>query len=165
MSTDTPALTPATAAALAWLNARLGKVVHTSDWFAITQERIQKFAEATADHQWIHIDVERAKRESPYKGTIAHGYLTLSLYPALRGLVDGGKPMLEGMQNVINYGLNKTRFPAPVRSGSRVRAVCTLQAAEPVAPNTLQLTEVVTMEVEGQTKPACVAEAIMRIGF
>ena len=143
----------------------MGKVVHTSDWFTISQERIQKFAEATDDHQWIHIDVERAKRESPYKGTIAHGYLTLSMYPALRGLVDGKKPMLEGMKNVINYGLNKTRFPAPVPSGSRVRAVCTLQAADVVSPNTLQLTEVVTMEVEGQGKPACVAEAIMRVSF
>lgn len=165
MHTDSAALAPATQAALTWLSGRIGKVVHTSDWFTISQARIQKFAEATDDHQWIHIDVEHAKRESPYKTTIAHGYLTLSLYPALRGLVDGKKPMLEGMRSVINYGLNKTRFPAPVLAGSRIRALCTLQAAEVISPNTLQLTEVVAMEVEGQTKPACVAEAIMRVGF
>ncbi len=166
MPADTSApLTPATQAALSALTPRVGQVVHTSDWLTVSQQRIQQFAEATNDHQWIHVDVERAKRESPYKGTIAHGYLTLSLYPALRGLVDAGKPMIPGMKNVINYGLNKLRFPAAVPSGARVRAICTLKAVDIAAPDTLQLTETATMEIEGQSKPACVAEAIMRIGF
>ena len=158
-------LTPPTAAAHAWLSSHLGHVVHCSDWLTISQERIVTFAQATGDHQWIHVDVERARRESPYGSTIAHGYLTLSLYPLLRGLIDGGKPMLPGMTNVINYGLNKTRFPAALLCGSRVRARCTLNSVEIIGPNSLQMIEQVAMEVEAQPKPACVAEAIMRIGF
>ena len=146
------------------LRRRIGEDVHVSDWIEITQERINAFADATGDHQWIHVDVERARRESPWHCTIAHGYLTLSLYPLLRGLVDADKPIFPGVTRVINYGLEKLRFPNAVRAGSRVRARCVLLKAEPVAGG-LQLTEQYTVEIEGEAKPACVAEAIMRAYF
>jgi acyl dehydratase len=149
---------------LAGLQARVGQEIHLSDWLEVTQERINAFAAATGDHQWIHVDVDRAARESPWKATIAHGYLTLSLYPLLRGLVDAGQPLFPGVKQVINYGLDKLRFPNAVRSGSRVRARCVLLKVEEV-PGGLQLSEQYTVEIEGQPKPACVAEAIMRAYF
>jgi acyl dehydratase len=159
-------MTNATAAeqALAVLQARIGQVVHQSDWLTVTQERIDAFAAATGDHQWIHVDAERAARESPWKTTIAHGYLTLSLYPLLRGLVQEGKPPFPGVRQMINYGLDKLRFPSAVRVGSRIRATCLLLKAEPVTGG-LQLTEQYTVEIDGEAKPACVAEAIMRAYF
>jgi len=146
------------------LKQRVGQEVHVSDWLVVTQERINAFAEATGDHQWIHVDVERARRESPWGGTIAHGYLTLSLYPMLRGLVAPGASIYPGVQRAINYGLNKLRFPAPVPAGSRIRARCTLLGVEEF-PGGLQVTEQYAVEIEGQAKPACVAEAIMRAYF
>jgi acyl dehydratase len=149
---------------LAGLQARVGQEIHLSDWLEVTQERINAFAAGTGDHQWIHVDVDRAARESPWKATIAHGYLTLSLYPLLRGLVDAGQPLFPGVKQVINYGLDKLRFPNAVRSGSRVRARCVLLKVEEV-PGGLQLSEQYTVEIEGQPKPACVAEAIMRAYF
>ena len=120
--------------------------------------------QATGDHQWIHVDPERAARESPWQATIAHGYLTLSLYPLLRGLVDSATPLFPGVTRVINYGLDKLRFPNAVKVGSRVRARCVLLKVEEVAGG-LQLTEQYTVEIEGEAKPACVAEAIMRAYF
>src|SRR5512137_1676764 len=146
------------------LQGRIGQELHCSDWLQVTQERIDAFATATGDHQWIHTDPVRAAAESPYKSTIAHGYLTLALYPLLRGLVDADKPLFPGVTRVINYGLEKLRFPNAVRAGSRVRARCLLVKAEPVAGG-LQLTEQYTVEIEGEAKPACVAEAIMRAYF
>ena len=150
--------------ALASLQGRLGQEIHCSDWFDVTQQRIDAFAAATGDHQWIHVDPQRAARESPYRTTIAHGYLTLSLYPVLRGLVDADRPLFAGVQRVINYGLDKLRFPNAVRAGSRVRARCVLQKAEEV-PGGLQISEQCTVEIDGESKPACVAEAIMRAYF
>jgi acyl dehydratase len=146
------------------LQGQVGQELHRSDWLQVTQERIDAFATATGDHQWIHTDPVRAAAESPYKATIAHGYLTLALYPLLRGLVDADKPLFPGVTRVINYGLEKLRFPNAVRVGSRVRARCVLVKVEPVAGG-LQLTEQYTVEIEGETKPACVAEAIMRAYF
>jgi acyl dehydratase len=146
------------------LQAQVGQEIHTSDWFDVTQERVNAFADATGDHQWIHTDPERAARESPYKAPIAHGYLTLSLYPLLRGLVVDGAPVYPGVRQAVNYGLDKLRFPNAVRVGSRIRAHCVLQKVEPVAGG-LQVTEQYTVEIEGQAKPACVAEAIMRLYF
>ncbi len=151
-------------AALQELNRRIGEEIHVSDWVEITQERINAFADATGDHQWIHVDAERARRESPWKTTIAHGYLTLSLYPMLRGLVASGEPPFPGVKQMINYGLDKLRFPSAVRSGSRIRARCKLLKVEEV-PGGLQITEQYTAEIEGEPKPACVAEAIMRAYF
>jgi acyl dehydratase len=150
--------------ALATLTPRIGQVIHQSDWLTVTQERIDAFAEATGDHQWIHVDAARAARESPWKTPIAHGYLTLSLYPLLRGLVEDGKPPFPGVRQMVNYGLDKLRFPNAVKVGSRVRATCVLLKAEPVAGG-LQLTEQYTVEIDGEAKPACVAEAIMRAYF
>ncbi len=154
----------AAAQALQSLQARVGQVIHTSDWFEVTQQRIDAFAAATGDHQWIHVDAARAARESPWKSTIAHGYLTLSLYPLLRGLVDSATPMFPGVTSVINYGLDKLRFPNAVKAGRRVRARCVLLRAEEVAGG-LQIAEQYTVEIEGEPKPACVAEAIMRAYF
>jgi acyl dehydratase len=151
-------------AVLAALQAQVGQEIHRSDWLAVTQQRVDEFAQATGDHQWIHVDPERAARESPWQTTIAHGYLTLSLYPLLRGLVDSSTPLFPGVTRVINYGLDKLRFPNAVKVGSRVRARCVLLKVEEVAGG-LQLTEQYTVEVEGETKPACVAEAIMRAYF
>ena len=146
------------------LESRIGSEIHTSEWLQITQERVNAFADATSDQQWIHVDVERAQRESPWGGPIAHGYLTLSLYPMLRGLVAADTPVYPGVRNVINYGLNKLRFPAAVRVGNRVRARCTLLGVEQVKGG-LQITEQYAVEIEGEDKPACVAEAIMRLYF
>ncbi len=151
-------------AALQELTKRLGEEIHVSDWIEVTQERINAFAEATGDHQWIHVDVARALRESPWKTTIAHGYLTLSLYPMLRGLVASGEPPFPGVKQMINYGLDKLRFPSAVRAGSRIRARCKLLKVEEVTGG-LQITEQYTAEIEGEQKPACVAEAIMRAYF
>lgn len=146
------------------LNGRIGEETHVSDWLPVTQELIDMFANATGDKQWIHVDEQRAKAESPYGATIAHGYLTLSLYPLLRGLVDADKPLFPGVKNIINYGLNKLRFTNVVKVGSKIRARCTLIAAEEIK-NSLQLTEQYTVEIEGQSRPACVAECIMRLYF
>ena len=146
------------------LRAKVGKEVHCSDWLQVTQARTDAFAAATGDHQWIHVDPERAATESPWKSTIAHGYLTLSLYPVLRGLVDERRPLFPGVQRVINYGLDKLRFPNAVKAGSRVRARCVLLRVESVAGG-LQMAELFTLEVDGESKPACVAEAIMRVYF
>ena len=146
------------------LQAQVGTEIHCSDWFEVTQERVNTFADATGDHQWIHVDAARAARESPWKATIAHGYFTLSLYPMLRGLVSVDRPVFEGVRQVINYGLDKLRFPSAVVVGSRIRAHCVLLKVEPVTGG-LQVTEQYTVEIEGQPKPACVAEAIMRLYF
>jgi len=146
------------------LKGKIGEETHLSDWLPVTQELIDMFANATGDKQWIHIDEQRAKAESPYGTTIAHGYLTLSLYPMLRGLVNSDKPMFPGVTNVINYGLNKLRFTNAVKVGSKIRARCTLVAVEEVK-NSLQLTEQYKVEIEGQDRPACVAECIMRLYF
>jgi acyl dehydratase len=150
--------------ALEYLQSRIGQEIHVSDWFVVDQMRIDAFAAATGDHQWIHTDVERAARESPWKSTIAHGYLTLSLYPMLRGLVDAGSAPFPGVRQMVNYGLDRVRFPNAVLSGSRVRARCVLLKVETVAGG-LQVTEQCTVEIDGQQKPACVAEAIMRAYF
>jgi acyl dehydratase len=147
-----------------YLQSRVGQEIHVSDWLEITQQRIDAFAAATGDHQWIHVDVERAARESPWKSTIAHGYLTLSLYPMLRGLVDAERPPLPGVRQMVNYGLDRVRFPNAVLSGTRVRGRFVLLKVESVTGG-LQVSEQCTIEIEGQPKPACVADAIMRAYF
>lgn len=149
---------------LADLQARIGEEIHVSDWLTVTQDLVNRFADATGDHQWIHVDPERAAKESPFGGTIAHGYLTLSLYPMLRGLVDPDKPLFPGVRNVINYGLNKLRFTNAVKVGDRIRARCKLLDAKEVK-GALQITEQYTVEIEGQERPACVAECIMLLYF
>lgn len=154
----------ALAEVLADLQSNVGEEIHISDWMTVTQEVIDMFANATGDRQWIHVDEKRAKAESPYGATIAHGYLTLSLYPMLRGLVDPEKPIFPGVTNIINYGMNKLRFTNAVKVNSKIRARCEVIAAEEVK-NSIQLTEKYTVEIEGQDRPACVAECIMRLYF
>jgi acyl dehydratase len=135
-----------------------GQEIGVSDWVEIDQDRINKFADATGDHQWIHVNVEMAKQMMPGGKTIAHGYLTLSLIPWLTG----GMLQIEGVTRGINYGSNKVRFTNMVTVGSRVRARQKLISAEPKAGG-VQLTNEVTIEIEGQTRPACVAETISLI--
>jgi acyl dehydratase len=141
------------------LRAAVGTDVGTSDWLTVDQERIKLFADATGDHQWIHVDPEKAAA-GPFGTTIAHGYLTLSLLPALFD----GLYRIPGMKMGVNYGLNKVRFPAPVPSGSRVRATAKLQSVEEVQGG-VQLTSQVTVEREGGDKPVCVAETVSRLYF
>lgn len=152
-------------AVLAELQGKIGEVIHVSDWVTIDQARINAFADATDDHQWIHIDAARAEAESPYGGTIAHGYLTLSLHPRLRNLVQADQPVYPGVTNVINYGLDKLRFPGALRAGSRVRGHFELVSVATKGKNALQVTENYTVEVEGQDRPACVAATIMLLFF
>ncbi|MFS2002020.1 MaoC family dehydratase [Duganella sp. CT11-25] len=139
------------------MKAEVGNEVAVSDWVEISQQRIDLFADATGDHQWIHTDTERARRESPYGGTVAHGFLTLSLLPAL--LVNALH--MVDMTMGLNYGLNKVRFPAPVPVGSRVRARLTIQSIEDIAGGA-QIVWGVVIEREGGDKPVCVAEFVMR---
>jgi acyl dehydratase len=144
---------------VAELQRFVGQEVGVSDWFTLTQERINAFAEVIEDRQWIHCNPDRARAESPYGTTIAHGYLTLSL---LGHLVSQTVRVGGPFSRIINYGLNRVRFPAAVPAGGRIRARCTLQAAEEV-PGGLQVTWVVTMECEGQPKPVMVAESLARL--
>jgi acyl dehydratase len=139
------------------LKASEGEVLGTSDWHEVTQEAIDDFADVTGDHQWIHVDVERAK-ETPFGGTIAHGYYTLALAPMFTEQVMS----LEGFAFAVNYGLNKVRFPAPVPVGSRVRATVKLAALEEI-PGGAQIMLELTFEVEGAEKPACVAQTLARV--
>ncbi len=135
----------------------VGKEVAVSDWLQVDQDRIDRFADATGDHQWIHVDPVRAKAESPFGTTIAHGYLTLSLLPhMMMETLD-----VQGGRMSINYGLNRVRFSAPVRSGDRIRTRFTLAHLEDIAGG-IQYTWHALVEIEGQHKPACVAEMIAR---
>jgi acyl dehydratase len=140
------------------LAAQVGQDVMVSDWVLVTQERINQFAEATGDHQWIHVDAERAK-SGPFGVTIAHGFLTLSLLSAF--FEEAVK--VEAVRMGVNYGLNKVRFVAPVPVNSRLRARLALLKADAIDNNGLQLTWEVTMEREGAPKPVCVAESLVRM--
>jgi acyl dehydratase len=139
----------------------VGQELGVSDWKQIDQDRINKFADVTEDHQWIHIDVERAKTESPYGTTIAHGFLTLSMIPAL----SKDNFRVDNATMAINYGLNKVRFLAAVPAGGRIRVRSELADASKVNDNTVNLTVVHTIELDGSDKPAAVAESIVRILF
>jgi acyl dehydratase len=137
------------------LTSAVGETLGTSDWLEIDQERVDQFAEATGDHQWIHVDVERAEA-GPFGGTIAHGYLTLSLIPLLGSQVFS----LDTPGAKLNYGVNKVRFPHPVRVGKRVRNTVTVNEVTDV-PAGKQLTLGHTIEIEDEPKPACVAETVV----
>lgn len=139
------------------LQALVGQTLGTSDWLTVEQERVNLFADATGDHQWIHVDPQRA-RQGPFGAPIAHGFLTLSLLPAF---FESGFA-ISGSRMGVNYGLNKVRFPAPVPVGSRLRAHFLLQDYQPLEQGGAQLTIEVTVECEGLAKPVCVAESITR---
>ena len=151
-------------AGLAELSPKIGAVLHVSPWITITQERIDRFADATGDHQWIHVDPERARAESPFGATIAHGYLVLSLYPSLRGHDGKNAPPFPGVTRTINYGVNRVRFPSPVRAGVRLRGRFELVGAAERG-DALQVVERFTVELESGGKPACVAEIVRLLFF
>ena len=146
-----------TTTTMAELPGLVGTELGTSEWYEVTQEHVNLFADATGDHQWIHVDPERATKESPFGGPIAHGYLTLSLLVPLFGGVLRVTDTVMG----VNYGLNKVRFPAPVPVGSKVRLTATLKAVDEVAGG-LQLTMATVIEREGGDKPVCIAEPVYR---
>jgi acyl dehydratase len=141
------------------LRGLVGETIGPSDWREVTQEMIDSFAELSGDDQWIHVDVERAKKESPFGGTVAHGNLTLSLIDGLR------RDLLQssGFKLGVNYGWNKVRFPAPVPTGSKVRATVDVLTVDDVGGGWWQVTQRWNVEVEGNEKPACVAESVGRV--
>ncbi|MBR7830596.1 MaoC family dehydratase [Actinospica sp. MGRD01-02] len=150
-------MTKTSATGLDELRALAGADLGATDWFEVTQDRVNLFADATDDHQWIHTDPERAA-SGPFGGTIAHGYLTLSLLIPLFGeLLEVG-----GVKMSVNYGLEKVRFPAPVRVGSKIRLLGTVDEVEDVAGDGVQMALTFTVEIEGGAKPACVAKALYR---
>lgn len=152
------------ASVLADLTTQIGSETHVSDWLMITQEMIDQFAAVTRDQQWIHVDPARALAESPFGATVAHGFFTLSLIPYLTGSVSSQVERYPGKKLAVNYGLNKVRFPNPVRVGSRIRSRSLLVSVEEVQGG-LQIITQVTIEIDGQVKPACVAETITRVYF
>lgn len=149
---------------MAFLQPQLGNEIHVGPWLTITQDRIDRFAEVTGDVQWIHVDPERAAKESPYGCTIAHGYLTLSLLPWLTesNHPDFFQKNYPGMRMRVNYGADKVRFPAPVRVNSRIRAHTVLEAAEPIG-DAVRILYRITVEIEGEAKPACVTEFLAQV--
>jgi acyl dehydratase len=140
------------------LKELLGREIGVTEWFRVTQERIGQFAEATEDRQWIHLDRARAAKESPYGGTIAHGFLTLSL---LSHLIKEAVQIQGGLRLAVNYGLNRVRFPAAVRADSRIRGRFTLHDFKEL-PDSVEATYSVSVENEGSAKPVCVAEWVVR---
>src|SRR6516162_5886250 len=139
----------------------VGQDFGASDWVTVDQGRIEAFADATGDHQWIHVDVERARTESPYRSTIAHGFLTLSLIPGL----SKANYRVDNTKMGINYGLNRVRFLAPVPAGSRVRLRSVLADTKKIDDHTVDLTVRQTVELDGSEKPAAIAEVIARMVF
>ena len=153
-------------AALALFQGRVGQEEGVGEWHTVDQKQIDLFADATLDHQFIHVDPEKAAELSPYKVTIAHGFLTLSMVVYLGASVPSADPATyAGLRMGINYGLDRVRFPSPVKVNSRIRARRTLVSAELKAPNVIQLKQKLAVEVEGQDKPACVAEVLTRLVY
>ena len=146
------------------LRANFGREIAVGDWLTVDQARIDAFAAATGDMQWIHTDPERAHRDSPYGTTVAHGFLTLSLLPLLTGgnTPDYLRRHFPGMRLRVNYGLNRLRFPAPVRCGDRIRARTTLREAT-LLDKGLEVIYLFTVDIEGSEKPALIAEQVFRI--
>ena len=151
------------AAALEILQGRIGESTSPTEWFEMTQDRINEFADVTMDHQWIHIDVDRAKA-GPFGAPIAHGHLTLSIMGHLPRTEVVPGPRLEGQKLGINYGFDKVRFPSPVPVGAKIRSVSTLKRAE-IKGGMIETMNEVKVEVEGQDKPAVVAESLGRLVF
>jgi acyl dehydratase len=147
-----------------FLRPKIGTEIHVGPWLTVDQRRIDRFAEVTGDVQWIHTDPERAKKESPYGTTVAHGFLTLSLLPYLTesNHPDFFQKNYPGMKMRVNYGLNKVRFPAPVHVNSRIRAKTVLTSAKKIG-EAVEILYVITVEIENGEKPACVAEFIARV--
>ncbi|HEY5973649.1 MAG TPA: MaoC family dehydratase [Geobacteraceae bacterium] len=151
-------------ALIALLIPQIGREIHVGPWLTIEQERIDRFAAVTGDVQWIHTDPSRARQESPYGTTVAHGYLTLSLLPFLTesNHPDFFQLNYPGMRLRVNYGLNRVRFPAPVRVGARLRAHTVLRGVAPLG-EAVEIIYCYTVAIEGEEKPACVAESVVRV--
>jgi len=147
------------------INGKIGEEIHLSDWQQVDQSMINGFADVTLDHQWIHVDVERAAKESIFGGTVAHGFLTLSLIPYLTGNVNAAELPYPGLKLSVNYGLNRVRFPNPVAAGSKVRTRSKLAGVDKINDECFQVVKEVTIEIDGQAKPACVAETVSRYYF
>jgi acyl dehydratase len=147
------------------LKAAIGEEEGAGDWLEITQERINEFADVTEDHQFIHVDPEKSAAMSPYGTTIAHGFLTLSLLVKLAATIPVKAERFDGVVMGVNYGFEKIRFIAPVKVNARIRCSSVLTAVEQKDPNTLHYTRTMTVEIEGETKPALVAEWITRVVF
>ncbi len=152
------------AKAKADLEAQVGQQTFEGEWMEVDQPRIDAFAEATGDFQWIHVNAEKAA-QSPFGTTIAHGYLTLSLIPMLCNTGDAEAPLAEGVRMGINYGANRLRFPSPVPCGARLRAREDLMEVAQVGDDALQLIYKTTIDIENTSKPACVVERVVRLYF
>ncbi|WP_372882947.1 MaoC family dehydratase [Psychromonas sp.] len=146
------------------LSSKIGEEVHVGEWLTVSQERIDLFSEVTEDHQWLHNDLEKAKTDSPFKTTIAHGFLTLSLLPRLTDSVNPEKPLYPNVKMTVNYGLNQVRFPYPVKTGSVVRAHSRLIKVTPIK-NGLEIEKEISVEIKGTRRPGCVAVSVVRVYF
>lgn len=151
-------MAPRTIESIEELQSLIGEEMGPTEWRTVTQEQIDAFADVSGDHQWIHTDVERAKRESPFGGTVAHGNLTLSLTDSFRPELIDQRGVVMG----VNYGFDRVRFPAPVPAGARVRARAQLQSVEDLGGGWWHVVTRITIEVEGNEKPACVADSVGR---
>ncbi|MCJ2377103.1 MaoC family dehydratase [Vibrio sp. ZSDZ34] len=146
------------------LQRQIGEVIHVGNWILVDQERINQFGLVTEDNQWIHTDPVKAELESPFKTTIAHGFLTLALLPALTDSVDPTKPMFPTAKMMVNIGLNQVRFPYPVKVGSNIRAKSTLLKVTPIKKG-LEIEREIRVEIEGVRRPACVAVSVIHLHF
>ncbi|MFT6927457.1 MAG: acyl dehydratase [Psychromonas sp.] len=146
------------------LQNQIGEEVHVGEWVTVSQQRIDQFADVTEDHQWLHNDVDRAKKDSPFKTTIAHGFLTLSLLPRLTDSVNPEKPLYPNSKMTVNYGLNQVRFPYPVKTGSVIRAHSRLIKVTPVK-NGLEIEKEISVEIQNTRRPGCVAVSVVRVYF
>lgn len=146
------------------LTGQLNEVTYVGDWIDVSQERINNFAQVTEDEQWIHTDPERAANESPFRTTIAHGFLTLSLIPRLMDVTNEDNSSFKGAKMVVNLGLNKVRYPYPVKAGSRLRGSKKVIEVQRVKRG-LEVTEEITIEIEGCRRPACVAQTVVLLVF
>ncbi|WP_413692404.1 MaoC family dehydratase [Pseudoalteromonas sp. KJ10-2] len=146
------------------LQSKIGEEVHVGEWLTITQDKVDQFANVTGDHQWLHNDVERAKVDSPFKTTIAHGFLTLSLLPYLTDSVDPERPAYANAKMTVNYGLNQVRFPYPVKTGSVIRAHSRLIKVSPIKRG-LEIEKEISVEIQGTRRPGCVAVSVVRVYF
>ncbi|MCP4323269.1 MAG: MaoC family dehydratase [Psychromonas sp.] len=146
------------------LQSQIGEEVHVGDWLTVSQCRIDQFATVTEDNQWLHNDVERAKNESPFKTTIAHGFLTLSLLPRLTDSVNPDKPLYPAAKMTVNYGLNQVRFPYPVKTGSVIRAHSRLIKVTPIKRG-LEIEKEISVEIKNTRRPGCVAVSVVRVYF
>lgn len=157
-------LSPAARELFLQLRAQIGEEVHVGDWLTITQDRIDQFADVTEDHQWLHNDLARAELESPFKTTIAHGFLTLSLLPRLTDSVNPTNPLYPSAKMTVNYGLNQVRFPYPVKTGSVVRAHSRLIKVTPIKRG-LEIEKEISVEIQNTRRPGCVAVSVVRVYF